>query len=105
MPFSHFVYILRCIKNGSTFYYTGISKQPKKRYTQHRRGQSKYTKRFHGNLYMEYLEEFIHRDEKIVRYISHQRELKIKKFSPKKKIQLIKINRNRSNTLIHRYIG
>lgn len=71
---------------------------------EHKRLRNKYTKRFHGNLYMEYLEEFQHRDKKKARQISHQRELKIKTFSRKKKHNMIELHRNRSNAIMERTI-
>lgn len=71
---------------------------------QHKKSQAKFTKRFHGNLYMEYLEEFQHRGKKEARHISHKRELKIKKFSHKRKQQLINIHRNRSNAMMEKTI-
>ena len=105
--YSSFVYILRCVRNGSSIYYTGMTNNPKRRYLEHKTGTGKrrFTHRFHGNLYMEYLEEFQHRDKKRARQISHQRELRIKNFSKKKKLQIININRNKTNGLIGKYIG
>ncbi|HEC38121.1 hypothetical protein LCGC14_0797870 [marine sediment metagenome] len=100
-----FIYILSCHSNGKFTYYTGLSAHPQKRYMQHKKCRVKSTKRFHGNVIIEYLEELNHRDKKTLGSIAWHREKKVKRLSRPRKEQMIKLNRDRTNNLIEKYIG
>ena len=87
MPF--YVYILYC-KDGS--YYTGHAKDVEKRFEIHKNGRGARYTRIHEPEKLVYVEQFEHRSEAM------RRELKIKKLSHNKKLQLI-IENNKSKII------
>ena len=77
-----FVYIVRCSRDNS--FYTGYTNNLNRRINQHNRGiGSRYT-RSHGPVELLYYETFGTRRRAM------QREREIKRFTRKKKIQLIR---------------
>ena len=80
------LYILKCFKKDGTFkYYKGISKHPKKRLEQHKKGSNKraFTKQFKGNIELVYVEQFKTRSE------ARRREIEVKKFDQNQIKELI----------------
>lgn len=104
MTFYHFVYILKCIRNGEITFYTGMTNNPKRRLHQHKQCRCKYTKRFYGNVNMVYLERLEHRNKKTVSRMAWRREKQIKPYTQEKKRQLIRRNQKKTNELIRQYI-
>ena len=100
-----YIYILQCNRNGESTFYTGMTTNPKRRFRQHKNCQSKYTKRFNGNIYMVYLEELSHRDKKIVGSMAWKREKQVKKYSTNRKKQLIRLNQQKTARLIRIHLG
>jgi len=87
MPY--YVYILLC-QDGS--YYTGYTKNPKRRIKQHEKGQgSRYT-RTHKAKKLLYLEKFSNLNEAL------KREHKIKTLSHKEKQHIIENNKGHRKT-------
>lgn len=82
-----------------------MTNNPKRRYSQHKRCQSKYTKRFNGNLYLVYIEKLEHRDKKTVGSMAWKREKQIKKWSQERKKRQIRLSQQRTAELISLYIG
>jgi predicted GIY-YIG superfamily endonuclease len=82
-----------------------MTNNPRRRYNQHKRGQAKYTKRFCGNVICVYLEVLEHRDKKTVSSMAWHREKQIKKWSTKRKKDIIRLNQQRSAELIRKFIG
>ena len=83
--FYHFIYILKCQRNGETSFYTGMTNNPKRRYSEHKRCRCKYTKRFGGNVIIVYIERLEHRDKKVVGSIAWHREKQVKRWSTDRK--------------------
>ena len=79
----YFVYILKCYLKKSFSFYTGYSKDISKRIEQHKKSQSRYMKRFKGEIELVYFETFPSKKEAL------KRENEIKKLSKSKKKELI----------------
>ncbi|MHA1293229.1 MAG: GIY-YIG nuclease family protein [Promethearchaeota archaeon] len=79
-----YVYILEIISNnGKKSYYTGYTKDLYRRLTEHQKGQgAKYCRG--KKVQLKYFETYIDRK------IAMKREIEIKSFSKKKKLELIK---------------
>ncbi|MCP4762590.1 MAG: GIY-YIG nuclease family protein [archaeon] len=103
--FFQYIYILKCNRNGESTFYTGMTNNPKRRYNEHKRCRCKYTKRFNGNVYMVYLEVLEHRDKKTVNSMAWKREKQVKKYSKKKKNQIIRLNQEKASILIKKHLG
>lgn len=106
----HFVYILRChrkcgnpIFNDDYIYYRGYTNNIQRRMMEHKKGKSKYTKQFNGNIYLVYLEEIIDRDKKNERNRARKREKEIKRWSRNKVFRVIGLRQDKINALIHKY--
>jgi putative endonuclease len=81
-----YVYILKC-KNGSL--YTGMTKDVERRFKEHRRGSSRYT-RYNPPVIILYTETQPDRSAAL------KREFQIKSWPRKKKLELITHDRNKS---------
>lgn len=80
------VYILKCFRPGErSLFYTGYTKNIKRRLHEHRTKQSNFTSKF-SSVELVYIEYMTTKKQSILR------EKTIKKLSRKKKIQLIKEN-------------
>lgn len=81
-PDRYFVYILKCLsKNGVYYYYKGYTKNLERRLNEHIRGHSKYTRRYHGNIELVYVEIIYNDDEKEGKSEAIKREKEFKKLS------------------------
>lgn len=100
----YFVYILKCITpNEKYYFYRGYSNDIYRRYFEHKRGYSKYTSRYKGNVQIIYLEEIIDRSKKIEKARAIKREKEIKKWSREKIDRLIQLRRPQLQRLIEKY--
>ena len=77
------VYILLCSDNS---FYTGISNNPKKRFLDHQNGKGGAYTQSHKPIRIIYLEILPDKSSAL------KRELEIKSWSRKKKIQILKLN-------------
>ena len=78
-----FVYILLCSDKS---FYTGISNDPKKRFVEHNNGKGGRYTRSHKPVKILYTEELPNKS------VALKRELQIKSWSRKKKIQNLKLS-------------
>jgi len=78
-----FVYILLCSDKS---FYTGISNDPKKRFVEHKNGKGGRYTRSHKPIKILYTEELPNKS------VALKRELQIKSWSRKKKIQNLKLS-------------
>jgi len=82
-----------------------MTNNPKRRYTQHKKCQCKYTKRFGGNVICVYLEKLEHRDKKALGSITWHREKQIKRWSRERKKTQIRLKQARTVELIQLFLG
>ena len=99
-----FVYILRCQYGGILRYYTGMTLRPKERYYEHKNKKCKYTKRYNGYLYIEYLELVPIKNKKEFYSKTRKREKQIKKMGQERKERLIKIKKSKTLELMNKYM-
>lgn len=92
------------MSNDKTTYYTGMTKNPRVRFNQHQKGQSKYTRRFKGNLFFGYLEKIECDTQKKAEQQAWAREKQIKKWTHDKKSRLIIKNRYMTQKLLAEYV-
>jgi len=100
MKVNSFVYILEC-KNGTL--YSGMTMDIKKRYKQHLSGKgSKFTK-INKCITLVYIEELVGCSLKNTRSKARKREIQLKKFTRKKKLELVESNKDNTKKLIKKY--
>lgn len=79
-----YFYILKCYYSNKFKYYKGITNNLIRRVKEHKSGKTGYTKRFKGNVELVYFEIYTTRSQ------ARQREIKVKKMSKNKIIDLIR---------------
>lgn len=101
----HFVYILKCfsVNTNKSYYYRGYTNDINRRFIEHKTGKAKYTKRYHGDLYLVYMEEIYGMNKADEKIKAMRREREIKKWSRKKVEKEIKLKGEKLIDLMEKY--
>lgn len=102
--YDYFVYVLHCVGNPKHYYYHGYTNDLKKCYLNHKRGANNLTKKFNGNLSIEYVELIQARTRELSRELALHREQQLKKYNKRKKKQVIKLHEEKTAQILSTHL-